>query len=259
GLVLSFTPGLFAGNTVAGLPFWKDAAGDKVTVVVFISFDCPMSNSYAKPLADLAKDYAAKGVNFVGLCPCALTPEGVAKHAKESQSGFPVVKDEKLAASDALGAKVTPSVFVLDGKNDVRYSGLIDDGYVKRLVPNKKVSEYYLKNALDAVLAGKPVAVTKTDAIGCPIVRGTVKGTSTEVTYHRDVQPILQTRCQSCHRPGEVGPFSLMTYKQAVNWADDIKEYTHSRKMPPWKPTGGKDLVGDRRLSDKEIQTLAKW
>ena len=79
------------------------------------------------------------------------------------------------------------------------------------------------------------------------------------VTFNKDVLPILQKNCQSCHRPGEVGPFSLMTYKQAVNWASDIKDYTHNRRMPPWKPIDGKEFIGERKLSDKEIATLAAW
>jgi hypothetical protein len=80
-----------------------------------------------------------------------------------------------------------------------------------------------------------------------------------KVTYYRDVLPILQNSCQACHRPGEVGPFSLLTYKQAVSWASDIKEYTGSRQMPPWKIVEGVPFHNERRLSDKEIATLAAW
>ena len=79
------------------------------------------------------------------------------------------------------------------------------------------------------------------------------------MTYYRDVLPILQNNCQSCHRPGEVGPFSLMTYRQAVNWATDIKDYTQSRQMPPWKITEGIAFTNDRKLADKDIDTLAAW
>src|SRR5262249_53031192 len=68
-----------------------------------------------------------------------------------------------------------------------------------------------------------------------------------------------QNNCQTCHRPGEVGPFSLMTYRQAVNWAGDLKDYTQSHKMPPWKPTDGLPFHNDRRMSDKDIATLAAW
>lgn len=237
----------------------KNLAGAKATVIVFLSFDCPMSNSYAKPLSDLAKEYETKGVKFVGVCPCDETAAQVAAKVKEYQIGFPMFKDDKLLAVACLDAKITPSVFVLDSKYAVRYNGMIDDAYSKRLVPNRAVSQRYLKDALDDLLVGKTVRVAKTDAIGCPIGKTTPKGDSMEVTYYKDVLPILQNRCQSCHRPGEVGPFSLMNYKQAVNWADDIKDYTQSRKMPPWKPQGGKEFAGERHLSDVENKTLAKW
>jgi hypothetical protein len=238
---------------------WGDLTGKAATVVVFLSFDCPMSNSYAQPLSELAKQYDGRGVKFVGVCPCDDSAAQVSAKAKEFQLSFPIFKDEHLAATEALNARLTPSVFVLDVKSELRYSGMIDDAYVKRLVPNKAVSKHYLQDALDALLAGKPVPVAKTDAIGCSIGRDTKRGNSTEVTYYRDVLPILQERCQSCHRPGEVGPFSLMNYKQAANWADDIKEYTQSRKMPPWKPHSGPEYSGARRLTDLEIGTLAKW
>ncbi len=136
---------------------------------------------------------------------------------------------------------------------------MIDDGYSKRLVRSKEVTQQYLKEAIDHVLAPKRAVPISTKAIGCAIVRDLKRGTSTEVTYARDLLPILKNRCQGCHRPGEIGPFSLMNYKQAVNWADDIKDYSQARKMPPWKATGGREFVGDRRLSEKEIQTIVKW
>jgi peroxiredoxin len=246
-------------RTESGVVAWADLAGKKATVVVFLSFDCPMSTHYAAPLAEMAKAYAQKGVAFVGFCPGDDGPAEVARRAKEYRLGFPVLADEKLAAATALGAKATPQAVVLDGEGRVRYSGQIDDAYTKRLVPSRKVTATYLKDALDDVLAGKEVRVAKTDPIGCPIAREPRKATGGAVTYHRDVLPILQAHCQSCHRPGEVGPFSLLTYRQAVNWADDIKEYTADRRMPPWKPRGGKEFVGDRRLSEKAIATLARW
>src|SRR5262249_34840973 len=71
--------------------------------------------------------------------------------------------------------------------------------------------------------------------------------------------PILQKNCQTCHRPGEVGPFPLLTYRQALNWGSDIKTYTQKRKMPPWKPVAGLPFQNERRLSAKDIATLAAW
>src|SRR3954447_14572017 len=89
---------------------WKDVSGKTATVVVFFSFDCPMCTSYAKPLADLAAAHAAGGVAFVRVCPTDDTPDTLAKHATDYRLGFPVFRDDGLAAADALGATTTPEV-----------------------------------------------------------------------------------------------------------------------------------------------------
>src|SRR5262249_4105874 len=79
-------------------------------------------------------------------------------------------------------------------------------------------------------------------------------------TFSKDVAPILQNRCQICHRPGEAGPFSLMTYDQARPWAKAIKTAVIQRKMPPWfaDPHYGK-FSNDASLTKAEIDTLAAW
>jgi mono/diheme cytochrome c family protein len=80
------------------------------------------------------------------------------------------------------------------------------------------------------------------------------------VTYNKHVAPILFKHCATCHRPGEVGPFPLLTYKDAAKRADFLKEVTADRRMPPWKPVPGHgEFQGARRLSDAEINTLARW
>jgi hypothetical protein len=81
-----------------------------------------------------------------------------------------------------------------------------------------------------------------------------------KITFHRDVEPVLQARCQGCHRPGEAAPMPLLTYSDARPWAKAIKQAAVTRKMPPWSAD---ESVGhfrnDRRLSESEISTLAKW
>jgi len=80
------------------------------------------------------------------------------------------------------------------------------------------------------------------------------------VTFNKDVLPIVQKNCQSCHRPGEIGPFSLLTYNDARPWAKSIKAAVASRKMPPWfaDPAYG-HFSNDMRLSDADIRTLTAW
>ena len=244
-----------------GTPAPLSAGADRqATVVVFLSFDCPVSNHSATTLAELHATYSGKGVAFVGVVAGDEPLADVAKKAVAFKLPFPVHADPKLAAVDALKATATPEAFVLDHNSVLRYRGRIDNAFAARLRKNPRVTDHDLKDALDALLAGKSVATPATKAVGCPIPTRDVKATANAgVTYHRDVQPILQQHCQGCHRPGEVGPFSLTTYKQAVNWAADVTQYTHDRKMPPWKPSAGLEFKNSRALTEKELATLAAW
>jgi hypothetical protein len=79
-------------------------------------------------------------------------------------------------------------------------------------------------------------------------------------TFSDEVVRILQARCQTCHRPGEHAPFSLLTYRDAYEKRDDIRDAVQGRLMPPWKPVPGfGDFVEPRRLADTELATLVRW
>src|SRR5579862_731491 len=87
-----------------------------------------------------------------------------------------------------------------------------------------------------------------------------VSSVSSTVTFSKDVLPILQRNCQTCHRPGQVAPMSLLTYQEARPWAKAIKAAVTARKMPPWfaDPKYG-HFLNDRSLKPSEIDTLVKW
>lgn len=80
------------------------------------------------------------------------------------------------------------------------------------------------------------------------------------VTYYKDVAPILQAKCQSCHRPGQVAPVSFMTYRETRPWAERIKTMVVQRAMPPWSP-GVRYLsfTAHRLLTDRETDTIVRW
>jgi hypothetical protein len=79
-------------------------------------------------------------------------------------------------------------------------------------------------------------------------------------TFSKDVAPILNERCVSCHRSGEAAPMSLRTYTEARPWAKSIKAQVASRTMPPWHAEPGVNkFANDRRLSDAEVATIVKW
>ena len=79
-------------------------------------------------------------------------------------------------------------------------------------------------------------------------------------TFTRDIAPIVYSNCASCHRPGEAAPFSLLSYADVKGRARQIAEVTATRYMPPWPPeTGHGEFQGERRLSDAQIATIARW
>lgn len=81
-----------------------------------------------------------------------------------------------------------------------------------------------------------------------------------EVTFSKDIAPILLQHCAVCHRPGEIGPFSLLTYRDARQHLTQIADVTLRRVMPPWKPDRGLNrFIGDRSLTDAQIARVQEW
>jgi hypothetical protein len=96
----------------------------------------------------------------------------------------------------------------------------------------------------------------------CVVVSAAMAATNSPstVTFNKDVLPILQKNCQTCHRPGEVAPMPLLNYKETRPWAKAIKTAVATRKMPPWfADPGYGHFTNERRLTDAEIATLVSW
>ena len=120
--------------------------------------------------------------------------------------------------------------------------------------------------ASTATVVGLVVA-TSLGAIArqAPAQQGAALSTAAEapaaITFNRDIAPLFFEHCSTCHRPGTAAPFSLLTYGDARPWARAIKQATLTRSMPPWKPEAGRGgpFIGDRRLSDAQIDLIARW
>jgi peroxiredoxin len=232
----------------------------KVLVVVFVGTECPISNSYMPRLVELHKEFAKKEVAFLAINSNSQdTAERVARHAREHEVSFPVLKDAGNVVADQFAVKRTPEVFLLDAERKVRYHGRIDDQYgigFERVKPTRRD----LAEALDEVLAGKPVTVPVTDAPGCLVARAIKPKETGKVTYAKEISRIMQNRCQECHRPGQIGPMSLLSYEDAVAWSETIREVIDENRMPPWygDPKVGK-FENDRSLSPEEKATVLAW
>jgi peroxiredoxin len=232
----------------------------KAIVVVFIGLECPITNAYMPMLNELHKKYAAQDVQLLAINSNALdTPAKITGHAKEYKIAFPVLKDTANVIADKFAAKRTPEAFILSPTGEVLYQGRIDDqfgiGY-KRETPTRAD----LSEALDEILAGKPVSKSKTDVPGCFIARAIKPKETGTITYTKHVSRIMQTYCQECHRPEQVGPMPLLTYEDVVAWSEMIREVVNDKRMPPWfaDPQHGK-FSNDRSLAKEDRDNLLGW
>jgi peroxiredoxin len=244
-------------DNAVSLASFKDK---KVLVVVFVGTQCPINNLYQPRLAELYKEFGPQGVGFLAVnSNWQDSARAIAEHAKKYEIPFPVSRDEGNRVADLFGAGRTPEAFVLDGKRNIRYQGRIDDRFGLDY-QKPKASRHDVAEALKEVLAGKQVTVAKTPVAGCIIARKAIPKKEGTFTYARDISRILQKNCQDCHRPGQIGPMSLLTYRDALAWGETIKEVVTDKRMPPWyaDPRYG-HFSNDRSLPAKEREALLAW
>lgn len=145
-------------------------AGRKATVIIFTLPDCPIANAFAPEINRLVTDYSAKGVSFyLAHVDRDLIAADAHKHAKDFGIKCPVLLDSQHALVKALGATRTPQAFLLDATGKTVYQGRINNLYADYGQRRQVVTQHDLRNALDALLAGKPVPQPVTEAIGCHI------------------------------------------------------------------------------------------
>lgn len=149
----------------------KDA--NKLYVLTFWSMECPWVKMWNPDLAQLYSDYSSKGVQFVGIdSNVEEVKDGskLAKAAKDQKIVFPVLLDDGNRLADAFGAQTTPQVYLVNGKGKVIYTGSIDNDAKDEMKGAERKD--YLKDAIDAGLAGKDPAVASSKPAGCSIKRG---------------------------------------------------------------------------------------
>jgi hypothetical protein len=235
-------------------------------------------------LVKLAEAYRDRGVKFLAINANAHdTVDQVAAHARRHGLPFPTLKDIDNKLADRVRVDRVGEVLVLDAERRLRYRGALDDQYARGAFKDQP-TRAYLAEALEAVLAGEPVATPLTAIVTCPIERVRPNGTKSSplragaevarlrrrsspeckdvgpVTFATDVAPLLRDRCQACHRAGEAAPFSLTSYNDARRHARSIREVIDQGLMPPW----GADcrygsFTNDRSLTDRDRAVFLAW
>ena len=169
GLAIGTAMESFSLSDISGkTQSFNDLKGKNGTVVIFLSSQCPVVRMYNDRINQLAQDYAAKGINFIGInSNVTESPDAVKSHA-ELNYKFPMLLDKGSALANKLDANITPEAYYLDSKNVLLYHGAIDNDKFGR-----SITDTYLKTAFDLSLAGKKVERTTVKAFGCSIKRST--------------------------------------------------------------------------------------
>lgn len=140
--------------------------GEKGTVLIFVSAQCPVVKGYNDRMNQIVADYKSKGINVIGINSNVTEKlDAVRLHAAASYK-FPVLIDKGSVFADKLGASVTPEVYYISAKNVLLYHGAIDNDR-----SGSNVTDKYLQTAFDASLAGQPIAKKSANAFGCSIKR----------------------------------------------------------------------------------------
>lgn len=224
-------------------------------VFVFLSTECPVAQRYAMRLKRMHTEFANKHVTFVGVYSNENdSVEDVKAYLAKAEYLFPIVKDKDGSLARHIGATMTPQAHLIDTSGVLRYRGSIDDNRYET-----RIKHHYLKDALVAIVSGKPVPVEETAAFGCTVHLPDLP-TEKQITYSEHIAPILQKNCQTCHHQNGIAPFTFTDYDDVKVHAAKIAEQTQKHLMPPWKPVRGYgEFKNERRLTEAEIETITNW
>ena len=145
----------------------------RAVVIFFVTTDCPLSNGYAPEMNRIEQTYTPRGVRVYAVQgDTTIADDEVRRHARDFAYRFPVLLDPQMILSRYTGATITPEVAVLSADGQVAYLGRIDNRVEDFGKTRLQATEFDLRDALEAVLAGRPVAHPRTHAVGCAITNG---------------------------------------------------------------------------------------
>jgi len=236
------------------------------TVLCFLGTECPLAKLYGSRLQAMSDQFADDGVRFIGVNSNVQDSMNELRvYAADHQLRFPMVKDYDRSVALSAGATRTPEVVVVDRVGTVRYRGRIDDQYEPGIA-RASATRHDLRDAIECLVAGNPVASAVTTAVGCLIslprasASPATETTEASVTYCNVIARILNQNCVECHRSDEIAPFSLTDYDEVAGWADMSVEVIDNARMPPWHAAPGHAaLANARNMPESDKQLFRDW
>ena len=237
-------------------------ADARAVVLMVQGNGCPIVRNTLPRLKAVRDRYREAGVEFLMInANLQDNREAVAREAAEFGVDIPILVDESQLIGEGLGVERTADVFVIDPKSwKLLYRGPLDDG--SAYGATRPVKRHYVADVLDAVLAGKPVAVSQASAPGCIVnfPERERRAAHASISYVQDIAPVLTDKCVACHRSGGVAPWSMDSYEIVKGFAPMMREVIRTKRMPPWHadPHYG-NFIGDKSLGIEQQKMLVHW
>jgi peroxiredoxin len=229
----------------------------RAVVLFFTATGCPVVEQSFERLKQLQKKFDRDGVQIWLVDANTADDRGSLRKQMErfKLTTMPILQDETQGVASMLGVKRTATAVAIETKNwTVFYRGAMDDQMVEGAT-KPAPTENYLSDALEQFVAGKEITVASASARGCII-----NLEKEPVDYAKQIAPILETKCFTCHSPGNIGSFAMTNYSRVKAVSDMIQEVVLARRMPPWQPDR---LFGnfehDSNLTIQESRTLLRW
>ena len=240
------------------LYYYADA---RAIVLMVQGNGCPIVRNAMPDFREIRNAYASENIRFLLINSNPQdTRATIAREADDFGYDVPILVDETQLIGESLGLIRTAEVLVIEPRSwTLAYRGSLNDRSVAYERQQAEPGTHYLRDALDSMLDGKPVAVAQTDALGCLINFGKHEA-RTQISYAATIAPILAEKCVPCHRPGGIGPWAMTSYDMVRGFSPMMREVIRTRRMPPWHadPAFG-HFANDRSLSDEQTTTLVHW
>jgi peroxiredoxin len=230
----------------------------KAIVLVSYGVGCPIAHHSLQTLYQLRQHFEKHNVEFYLLDASPQDDYEALQHeAKEFDISIPILRDDAQLVARSLSIHRTAEAIVIDPQNwTIVYRGAIDDrlGYETQ---KEKTTHPYLLQAIEALLAGRAILIPQTPVKGCLISYDQPKQ---DITYIKDVAPILRQRCAYCHHVKGMAPWAMTSYAKIKGWAPMIREVIRTKRMPPWRGDPHFGPYQDyNTMTIAEVQTLMHW
>lgn len=258
--------------------YLTDFVDDRTEAIVIIVLDdkCPVVQHTVPKLIELYRKYnkfsqdragrptefpkyPGDRVKFLGVyVKPGLGAKNMAAHAAAMRIPFRVLHDADLTVIKKFDLTRLSEVVLLDRQWNVKYRGAFDDQHVQGSA-RPEAKNHYLADALNSLLNARPIETPSRPAVGCKIDLSPSASRKADLTYYRDVAPIVQRRCESCHRAGEVAPMPLQNFDEVTAYAEMVAEVVRDQRMPPYPGMSTHGFANDERLTGDERRMLLDW